>query len=447
MKNRNRIFEAPIDEPEGFRMNPQLKSKIERGETPYSDSPFLPKKKENERQSFEEKAATKRFSDVVGKLQRYLGVNAPRDLMGLQMTMMRTLGDIKRFETSRERELENMAVELAENELLDPKYRGYIKFDAKFMPIGGPVNPNLQKTSEEFSSEDIEQAFAAHGEDVDEFLDAFENFDYMVARRRFFNAISQGFAKKGHYMFELVRERLEEMEPGITDKYGALMAMNDYLYWMFPPETLEQISASGQGFGGDEEVDFEVDEDGEQTGNLVVKARGVIFPILVHELLKGYKDIILAPSLPEDPVQAQMVRGVADTAVNEIFDIIIGAYLWEKLREALPAKIFEDEEGMKTVQGLVFREMIKIPKRRFISLAQRVNSGDPSAYTEMEEIADTVIEDLNRMDLEEILGGFESYEDDEDDDMPTLPSSDDDDDDDNVDLSFLDDFGIDKPKG
>ena len=34
MKNRRKIFEAPIDEPEGFRMNPQLKSKIERGETP-----------------------------------------------------------------------------------------------------------------------------------------------------------------------------------------------------------------------------------------------------------------------------------------------------------------------------------------------------------------------------------------------------------------------------
>ena len=204
-------------------------------------------------------------------------------------------------------------------------------------------------------------------------------------------------------MFELVRERLEEMEPGITDKYGALMAMNDYLYWMFPPETLEQISSTGQGFGGDEEVEFEVDEDGEQTGNLIVKARGVIFPILVHELLKGYKDIILAPSLPEDPVQAQMVRGVADTAVNEIFDIIIGTYLWEKLRDALPAKVFDDEEGMKTVQGLVFREMIKIPKNRFISLAQRINSGDQSAYGEMEHIADKVIDDLNKQG---IMRGF-----------------------------------------
>ena len=71
MKNRRKIFEAPIDEPEGFRMNPQLKSKIERGETPMSQSPFLPKKGEGDRQSFEEIAATKRFRDVVQKLQRY----------------------------------------------------------------------------------------------------------------------------------------------------------------------------------------------------------------------------------------------------------------------------------------------------------------------------------------------------------------------------------------
>lgn len=37
-----------------------------------------------------------------------------------------------------------------------------------------------------FSSEDIELAFEDNGEDLDEFLDAFENFDYKVAKRRFF---------------------------------------------------------------------------------------------------------------------------------------------------------------------------------------------------------------------------------------------------------------------
>jgi len=443
MKNRNRIFEAPIDEPEGFRMNPELKRSIERGDTPYSDSPFFPKKKEGERQSFEEKAATKRFADVISKLERYLGERVPNNLGGLQMLLMGLFRDVKQFESGKERQLENLAVELAENELLDEKYRGFIKFDAKFKNLGDAPSANFQNEPEEFSSEDIELAFEDNGEDLDEFLDAFENFDYKVAKRRFFNAITQGFAKKGHFMFELVRDRLEEMEPGITDKYGALMALNDYLYWMLPPEMMEAMASSQQNIGGEEEIEFETDESGEQTGNMIVKAKGVIFPIIVHELLKGYMDIILAPSLPEDPIQAQMVRAKADTLVNEIFDIIVGVYLWERLIQSFPAKVFDDAENMKTVQGLIFREIIKIPKNRFISLAQRVNAGDQSAYAEMERIADDVMDQLNKQDLEEILGSFEAY-DDEDDDYPTTPPSDDDDED--IDLSFLGDLGIEPPK-
>lgn len=443
MKNKRRIFEAPIDEPEGFRMNPDLKRSIERGETPYSDSPFFPKKKEGERQSFEEKAATKRFADVISKLERYLGERVPNNLGGLQMLLMGLFRDVKQFESGKERQLENLAVELAENELLDEKYRGFIKFDAKFKNLGEAPSANFQNEPEEFSSEDIELAFEDNGEDLDEFLDAFENFDYKVAKRRFFNAITQGFAKKGHFMFELVRDRLEEMEPGITDKYGALMALNDYLYWMLPPEMMEAMASSQQNIGGEEEIEFETDESGEQTGNMIVKAKGVIFPIIVHELLKGYMDIILAPSLPEDPIQAQMVRAKADTLVNEIFDIIVGVYLWERLIQSFPAKVFDDAENMKTVQGLIFREIIKIPKNRFISLAQRVNAGDQSAYAEMERIADDVMDQLNKQDLEEILGSFEAY-DDEDDDYPTTPQSDDDDED--IDLSFLGDLGIEPPK-
>ena len=443
MKNKRKIFEAPIDEPEGFRMNPDLKRSIERGETPYSDSPFFPKKKEGERQSFEEKAATKRFADVISKLERYLGERVPNNLGGLQMLLMGLFRDVKQFESGKERQLENLAVELAENELLDEKYRGFIKFDAKFKNLGDAPSANFQNEPEEFSSEDIELAFEDNGEDLDEFLDAFENFDYKVAKRRFFNAITQGFAKKGHFMFELVRDRLEEMEPGITDKYGALMALNDYLYWMLPPEMMEAMASSQQNIGGEEEIEFETDESGEQTGNMIVKAKGVIFPIIVHELLKGYMDIILAPSLPEDPIQAQMVRAKADTLVNEIFDIIVGVYLWERLIQSFPAKVFDDAENMKTVQGLIFREIIKIPKNRFISLAQRVNAGDQSAYAEMERIADDVMDQLNKQDLEEILGSFEAY-DDEDDDYPTTPTSDDDDED--IDLSFLGDLGIEPPK-
>ena len=59
----------------------------------------------------------------------------------------------------------------------------------------------------------------------------------------------------------------------------------------------------------------------------------------------------------------------------------------------------------------------------------------------MERIADQIIDELNKQDLEEILGSS-NYEDDDDDDNMGYPPSDDDDD---VDLSFLSDLGIDTP--
>ena len=436
MKNRRKIFEAPIDEPEGFRMNPQLKSKIERGETPMSQSPFLPKKGEGDRQSFEEIAATKRFRDVVQKLQRYLGVRVPNNMRGLQMMLMQLYNDVSRFESTRKEELENLAKELVSNELVDPKYSEFIKFDPKLVGMGEAGSENFQSEPEEFSSEDIELAFEDPEEELEDFVDAFEHFDYLVAKRRFMNAIIQGAAKKGHFMFELVRDSLEGMESGITDKYGALMAMNDYLYWMMPPEAVEQMAAAGQNMGGSEEIEMEKDEEGEETGNYVIKAKAVMFPILVHELIKGYYDILGAGSIPEDPILGQMVVAKADTLTGEIFDIIVGTYLWEKLLESYPEKVLM--ENMKIVQSLIFREFSKLPKNKFTSLAQRVNAGDPSAYRDMEKIADDIIDNLNKQDLEEILGSDYDVEDDDD----ILPGSDSDDDDD-IDLSFLGDLGID----
>jgi hypothetical protein len=440
-KNRN-IFEAPIDEPEGFKMDPQLKSKIERGETPMSQSPFIPKKGEGDRQSFEEIAASKRFRDVVQKLERYLGVNVPNNMMGLQMMLLQLVQQIMRFESTRKEELENLAKELVSNELVDPKYAEFIKFDPKLVGMGQAGSENFQSEPEEFSSEDIELAFEDSGEDLEEFVDAFEQFDYLVAKRRFMNAIIQGAAKKGHYMFELIRDSLEEMEPGITDKYGALMSMNDYLYWLLPPDMMEQIAASGQSMGGSEEIEMETDEEGNETGNFVVKAKAVMFPILVHELIKGYYDILGAGSIPEDPIQGQMVKAKADVLTGEIFDIIIGTYLWEKLLQSYPEKVLM--ENMKIVQSLIFREFSMLPKNKFTSLAQRINKSDESAYSDMEKIADDIIDRLNQQDLEEILGS--SYDDEDDEDLLPGGGPDTDDDDDDIDLSFLGDLGIDTSK-
>jgi hypothetical protein len=55
-------------------MSGDIKSKMERGETPLSKSPAFPDIKSPEVPvSFEEKIASKRFNDVVEKVKRYTG--------------------------------------------------------------------------------------------------------------------------------------------------------------------------------------------------------------------------------------------------------------------------------------------------------------------------------------------------------------------------------------
>ena len=58
------------------RMDQGIQSKLEKGETPMSDNPGLPRKDNDELDnSFEQLVASKRFRDVVEKVKRYTGVN------------------------------------------------------------------------------------------------------------------------------------------------------------------------------------------------------------------------------------------------------------------------------------------------------------------------------------------------------------------------------------
>ena len=89
---KKNLKEAPIsygDSPE--RMAPDIQSKIEKGETPLSDSPAFPEQEGEDR--FEELIASKRFKDVVNKVKQYTGltnVSGQNAFMQLQMMLMQS---------------------------------------------------------------------------------------------------------------------------------------------------------------------------------------------------------------------------------------------------------------------------------------------------------------------------------------------------------------------
>jgi len=427
MANKKRIHEAPIDygdRPE--RMSPDVEGKINRGETPLSKNPAFPDIQGGQvPQTFEQLIASKRFKDVVDKVKRYTGqenISGQNALMQLQMAMMRGVQDLFRIQANHKEYLENLAVDLVRKEMgVRPDQ---LQYDAKLVGMGEIDMEGFSKEGEEPEEEEIEQNFQQQEEDIEDFITAFERFDIEKAKRRFINALIQGSSKKGHYMFELVRDELDRIDPRLLNLYGVVMSVNDLMYWVLPDQMMDMMM-SQSGVGGKEEVDIETDPP-------TVKARGLFFPILVHELIKGTMEVLGTQGLPDDPKQAEMVMASTDTLVNEVWDLRLGPVLWEKFLNAYPERLFEEDK--KFIQSYLFARFSALSADEFFKLAKMILRGDAKATSILDRMVTEIVNHLNEV----------HDEDDED----SSNYGDEDDDIDPDDLSDLDDFlgslGIDR---
>jgi hypothetical protein len=427
MAKKNRIYEAPIDygdRPE--RMSPDVEGKINRGETPLSKNPAFPDIQGGQvPQTFEQLIASKRFKDVVDKVKRYTGqenISGQNALMQLQMAMMRGVQDLFAIQRNNKEYLENLAVDLVRKEMgVRPDQ---LQYDAKLVGMGEIDMEGFSKEGEEPEEEEIEQNFQQQEEDIEDFITAFERFDIEKAKRRFINALIQGSSKKGHYMFELVRDELDRIDPRLLNLYGVVMSINDLMYWVLPDQMMDMMM-SQSGVGGKEEVDIETDPP-------TVKARGLFFPILVHELIKGTMEVLGTQGLPDDPKQAEMVMASTDTLANEVWDLRLGPVLWEKFLTAYPERLFEEDK--KFIQSYLFARFSALSADEFFKLAKMILRGDAKATSILDRMVTEIVNHLNEVHS--------------DDDEETSGYGDEDDDIDPDDLSDLDDFlgslGIDR---
>lgn len=407
------LKEMPVDygdNPE--RMNPDLERKLGDKEHTYADNPGIPQEKpEGLPSNFEELIASKRFIDVVNKIKHYTGfegnVTDQNSLAQLMRIMQSSMMDVLQFESQHKEELEQLAVELLVKEMAIPE--GSLQFDAKLVPIGGISSEGFQQQEENPSEEEIQQQFGVGEEeateDIEQTIDAFEKFNDEVAKRRILNAMIQGSAKKGHYMFELVFERLEAMSTGIVRKYGILMSVNDILYWILPDQML-MSAGEGGGFAGKEEIDTE-------TTPPTVKARGVFFPVLVHELIKGTMEVLATQGLPDDPKSAEMVMGKTDTLPAEMWDVRFGPMIWEKFIESYPDKLFDEDK--KHIQNYLISRFSALTTDEFFKLTRMILKGDDRAKQIVARMVQDIEESLRNEDYEEDQYNRE-YGDDKDDD-------------------------------
>ena len=407
---RKAVLEAPIryDGPE--RMDPSLEDLFNRGETPYSKNPALPdRNNDGVPDSFEQIIASKRFKDVIENLKRLTGVrnlSGMNGMMQLQTLVMGASNRILQIQSSHKEYLENLAIDLVKKET---GITDQVNFEADLVNPGEISKQGMSSKPEEYDEDEIEKQFGGEEDEEEDFQDDFmsfmnsmENFNAETAKRRILNALIQGGAKKGHYMYQLVVPELDRLNPDLVRLYGVIMSYADYLYWIMPNQQMLNMAGSGEGMMGKEEVD-------ETTDPPTVKAQATWFPLLIHELLKGVNDLVMTQGLPDDPRSAEMVMGVADTLPDEIWDMRVGPIIYEKLVNAYPDELFDEDK--KIIQFYLKSRIASLSTDEFFKTMKEILAETSKGKQIVDKMVKEIIQELKNQEYEDAMG---SEDDDED---------------------------------
>ena len=411
------------------RMDPNLERKLASPDSLYATNPAMKKGAADV-----QRLVSNRFQKVTDKLRQVTGI---QDLSSKQVQkmlykdMMRKFPDIMRIEAAHKDELIELAIQSSLDEGEVPEGRYQIEANLG-MPDTG--NFRMEPEDEEDEEEDKEEKLKFPSFDLDELTDE-EILELEKHKRNIINALIQGAAKKGHYLFQKpeVKSRLDAIDPSLYRDYLGIMAVTDFLYFNFE-DAIEHIAQTAQGIAGKfelDDADEEEGEEGEEQPDTKIIATGIFFPILCHEIIKGLEEAKGRAGLPSDSNLRAKVLGQTDVLSNEPMQLRIGPEIVEKLRFALPDDIFNPE-----YKGLInfFHVLLyQIEAKEFLEVIGNAISEDSSKISKAKKRFEEIVEEAKQMQEE-----FEDYKEDEDID----PDSNDDDDLDD----FLNSLGITRPK-
>jgi hypothetical protein len=187
-------------------------------------------------------------------------------------------------------------------------------------------------------------------EEEDEFpsidLPSTEIMNDEIAKRRLINAITQGASIRGALdkpfinflnqvpdnLLDSYSETLSNIE-GSVNKYGETLKK---VFGIFHDEEALAMflamlagGAGGGDKGGESEAEFD-----EEEGKLKIRATGIIFPFLVHEIIKGLYEIVSLQGFTKSKEVNQATVDATDKLEYEPEDFAFGTHIQEAL-EAL----------------------------------------------------------------------------------------------------------------
>ena len=421
------------------KMDPSLERKLASPDSLYAQNPAMKKGAADV-----QRLVSQRFGKVADKLRAVVGNRniSSQQVQGMIYNeMMNKLQNIMRIEAANREQLEQLAVESSLEEAQVPEGQFQIVAQLGEQPQTNDFRYTPDEDEEEEDEKEEKDELEIPSFDVEDLTDE-EQLELEKHKRNIINAIIQGAAKKGHYLFQKpdVKARLDEINPSLYGDYLGIMAINDFMYFTME-QMIEMMSQTGQGVAGKVSLDDADEEEGGEEGgeeqpDTKIIAVGLIFPILCHEIIKGLEEAKGRHGHSKNPDIREKVRGAVDVLSNEPMQLRIGPEIVEKFRHAMPDEMFDESN-----KGLInwFQILLyQIPAQEFLEIIGNAISEDVSKVQK----ATARFREIMR-EAQEMKGEFEDYKEDK-----GIESDDDDDfggDDDDLD-DFFSSLGISRPK-
>lgn len=357
------------------RMDPQLEKDLKDRKHSLGDHPIFPASDDS---TFEQKIMGERFDDVMKNYKQKFDVETINNesVIYEQMPMVK---DCMEIESKHKKALEDLAVKMIRDEY---------NMSEDIVEITAELTPeiNMEGTKIAESPTIVEVEFDNH--------DSIKHANDNVYKRRFLNAMTQGAAKKSSHMFHMVNKELSDLDPRLSTKYGKLMASADYCYYVVPSIGTHKGTVNG----GVVRVTLPTDENPKAH----IHAQGMVFPVLIHELVKGVMEILSAHGLPEDEKIAEYVIGKGDFIGAEAWDMRLGPALWERFTRLIDAKDF----GLK---HNVYSELAALPVNEFNYKMREIMAGTKDGKQIINDMIEDVKSRIQNDDYLDEIGDDDSH--------------------------------------
>lgn len=372
----NKSKRSPLNEsvlyPEGLteRMHPQLEKDLASRNHSLGKHPIFP---EGDESSFEEKIMGERFADVTKRYKRAYDVTEVKNEDVMQ-GMLPLVYDTMAIETKHKRALEKLAEEMIREEY--DMGKDVVEIHAELTPKinmeGTKKNPKPMATETQFKNH--EELVGANEE---------------VYKRRFLNAMTQGAAKKCNHMFHMVDDELTEMDPRLPNKYSKMMASADYMYYII--DKMENGTT-----GGIVRVQFPTKDN----PKAIIYAQAMVFPVLIHELVKGVMELLSAHGLPKNKRIGEYVINKADFLAAEPWDMRLGPGLWSRFTNMIEPDDFH-------LKHHIYTELAALPVRDFNYKMREIMGNTKEGKKIMKKLVDEIKGGLQEDEFNEAMQEIE----------------------------------------